>query len=91
MTLSSTGSSPSSPSHGIATHSLLVDLHEDFWSDEVVATAPELSERSDRAEAHRPTLEAYPFVFDLVDSIEIAERRAGWDASLRRIDHVDPT
>ena len=41
---------------------------------------------SDHAEAHHATLAAYPFVFDTVLSHQIAERRAGWDADLDRMD-----
>ena len=46
---------------------------------------------SDREEVHDATLAAYPFVFGTVRSEEIAERRAGWDADLDRLDqHIGP-
>ena len=41
---------------------------------------------SDREEAHHATLATYPFVFGTVRSDEIADRRAGWDADLDRLD-----
>lgn len=41
---------------------------------------------SDRAELHHATLAAYPFIFGTVRSNEIAQRRAGWDADLDRMD-----
>ncbi len=37
---------------------------------------------SDFADAHTATLAAYPFVFDVVDSTDIANRRADWDIQL---------
>lgn len=41
---------------------------------------------SDREDLHHATLTAYPFVFDVVRSDQIAERRDGWDADLDRMD-----
>lgn len=38
---------------------------------------------SDFEDAHSATLAAYPFVFDVVRSTEIAERRERWDAQLQ--------
>jgi nicotinamidase-related amidase len=40
---------------------------------------------SDREELHHATLGAYPFVFDIVRSDQIAKRRDDWDTELERM------
>jgi nicotinamidase-related amidase len=43
---------------------------------------------SDREDLHHATLATYPFVFGTLRADEIAERRAGWDADLDRMDSL---